>query len=118
MLNLSGLFSIPYHVKSEIKFLEDGEKIVLDDIELKAIHTPGHTRGGITLLLEKPLDKIAFTGDTLFRQGVGRSDLSGGDEEALFKSIEEKLFSLPSETKVYPGHGTSSTIGEEKNNLR
>lgn len=118
MLNLSGLFSLPYQVKSEIKSLEDGERITLDDIQLKVIHTPGHTRGGITLLLEKPVDKIAFTGDTLFCQGIGRSDLSGGDEESLIKSIKEKLFILPSETKIYPGHGASSTIGEEKNSLR
>jgi len=117
MLNLSGLFSLPCRVKSEIKPLEDGERVVLDDIQLKVIHTPGHTRGGITLLLEKPVDKIAFTGDTLFCQGIGRSDLSGGDEESLIKSIKDKLFILPSETKIYPGHGTSSTIGEEKKNF-
>ena len=118
MLNLSGLFSEPYQVKAEIKLLEDGERITLDDIELKVLHTPGHTRGGITLLLEKPVDKVAFTGDTLFCQGVGRSDLAGGDEELLIKSIKEKLFTLSPETKIYPGHGTSSTIGAEKNNLR
>jgi glyoxylase-like metal-dependent hydrolase (beta-lactamase superfamily II) len=112
------LFSRPYQVKSEINLLEEGEKIILDDIQLKVIHTPGHTRGGITLLLEKPVDKIAFTGDTLFCQGIGRSDLSGGDEGLLIKSIKEKLFILPPETKVYPGHGASSTIGAEKNNLR
>ena len=118
MLNLSGLFSEPYQVKSEIKLLEDGERITLDDIELKVLHTPGHTRGGITLLMEKPVDKVAFTGDTLFCQGVGRSDLAGGDEELLIKSIKEKLFTLASETKIYPGHGTPSTIGAEKNNLK
>jgi glyoxylase-like metal-dependent hydrolase (beta-lactamase superfamily II) len=118
MLNLSGFFSLPYRVKREVNPLEEGEKIVLDDIELKVLHTPGHTRGGITLLLEKPIDKIAFTGDTLFCQGIGRSDLSGGDEELLIKSIKEKLFILPPETKIYPGHGKPSTIGEEKNNLR
>ena len=117
MLNLSGLFSLPYQVKSEVKFLEDGEKVILDDIQLRVIHTPGHTQGGITLLLEKPIDKIAFTGDTLFCQGIGRSDLSGGDEELLIKSIKEKLFPLLPETKIYPGHGASSTIGEERNNL-
>ncbi len=118
MLNLSGLFSLPYKVKSEIKQLEDGDRVTLDDIQLMVIHTPGHTQGGITLLLEKPVDKIAFTGDTLFCNGIGRSDLSGGDEGVLIRSIKEKLFILPSETKIYPGHGASSTIGEEKNNLR
>lgn len=117
MLNLSGLFSLPYKVESEIKFLEDGEIITLDDLQLKVIHTPGHTRGGITLLMQKPDNKIAFTGDTLFAQGIGRSDLDGGDEGLLIKSIREKLFILPDYTKIFPGHGSASTIGEEKRNL-
>ncbi|PIP18761.1 MAG: MBL fold metallo-hydrolase [Candidatus Omnitrophica bacterium CG08_land_8_20_14_0_20_41_16] len=116
MLNLSGLFSLPYVVKSKIKFLEDGEIITLDDIRLRVIHTPGHTPGGITLLLEKPVDKIAFTGDTLFCSGMGRFDLAGGNEKLLIKSIRERLFTLPLETRIYPGHGPASTIGEEKKN--
>lgn len=116
VLNLSGLFSLPYTVKSRIKFLEDGEIIKLDAIQLKVIHTPGHTPGGITLLLEKPVDKIAFTGDTLFCQGIGRSDLTGGDEKLLIQSIRDKLFTLAPETKIYPGHGASSTIEDEKKN--
>ena len=116
VLNLSGLFSLPYTVKSRIKFLEDGEVIKLDAIQLKVIHTPGHTPGGITLLLEKPVDKIAFTGDTLFCQGIGRSDLTGGDEKLLIQSIRDKLFTLAPETKIYPGHGSPSTIEDEKKN--
>ena len=114
MLNMSGLFALPYAVKSEIKFLEDNQFIELDGIELKVLHTPGHTAGGIVLLLQKPENKIAFTGDTLFCRGIGRSDLAGGNEALLFKSIKEKLFTLPDDTKIYPGHGPSSSIGEEK----
>jgi glyoxylase-like metal-dependent hydrolase (beta-lactamase superfamily II) len=117
MLNLSGLFSLPYAVKSRIRFLEEGEIIKLDDLQLRVIHTPGHTQGGVALLLEKPVSKIVFTGDTLFCQGIGRSDLDGGNEEQLMKSLKDKLFILPSEFKIYPGHGASSTIGEEKKNL-
>ena len=114
MLNMSGLFALPYTVKSEIKFLEDSQIIELDGMQLKVLHTPGHTAGGITLLLQQPVNKIAFTGDTLFCRGIGRSDLAGGNEAALIKSIKERLFTLPDDTKIYPGHGTPSTIDAEK----
>lgn len=114
MLNMSGLFALPYAVKSEIKFLTDNQIIEQDGIELKVLHTPGHTAGGIALLLRKPESKIAFTGDTLFCRGIGRSDLAGGSQDALIKSIKEKLFTLPDETRIYPGHGPDSTIGAEK----
>ncbi len=114
MLNLSGLFSLPFTVNSKIDFLEDGQEISLDDIVIKVMHTPGHTQGGITLVLEKPLGKIAFTGDTLFCQGVGRHDLPGGSEDDLSCSINKKIFSLSPETIIYPGHGEDSTVGLEK----
>lgn len=113
-LNLSAFFASAYNVKSEIRLLEDNEIIRLGAIELKVLHIPGHTPGGIALLMLKPNKNIAFTGDTLFCQGIGRSDLSGGDERLLVKSIREKLLVLPDDTVIYPGHGPSSTIGEEK----
>ncbi|MDI6606063.1 MAG: MBL fold metallo-hydrolase [Candidatus Omnitrophota bacterium] len=116
-LNLSGMFAFSYRVHSEIRTLEDKEQIKLDDIELEVMHMPGHTPGGIALLLKKPKDKIVFTGDSLFCQGIGRTDLSGGDEGLLIKSIRERLFTLPDDTLIYPGHGPSSTIGEEKKNF-
>jgi glyoxylase-like metal-dependent hydrolase (beta-lactamase superfamily II) len=115
-LNFSALFALPCRVKSEIRVLEDGAKVELDDIRLKVIHLPGHTPGGIALLMEKPLDKIVFTGDSLFCQGIGRSDMAGGDGAALIKAIKEKLLVLTDDTVIYPGHGPSSTIGEEKRN--
>jgi len=114
MLNLSGLYSQAVQVKSPIRMLEDNQIIELGEIQLKVLHVPGHTSGGIALLLKKPKDKIVFTGDTLFCQGVGRSDLSGGNESILMKSIKEKLLVLPDDTVIYPGHGASSTIGDEK----
>jgi len=114
MLNMSGLFALPFTVKAEIKFLEDNQVIELDGIQLKVMHTPGHTAGGITLLLQKPDEKIAFTGDTLFCRGIGRSDLASGNEQLLHKSIKEKLFTLSDDTKIYPGHGEPSLIGDEK----
>jgi len=113
--NFSVFFVSPYKVKSEIKNVEDKDTIKLEDIELEVLHTPGHTPGGICLLMRRPENKILFTGDSLFCQGIGRADL-GGDEELLLRSIREKLLVLPDDTVIYPGHGPSSTIGEEKVN--
>jgi glyoxylase-like metal-dependent hydrolase (beta-lactamase superfamily II) len=114
--NLSGLFALPYAVKSKIRLLKDNDIVELDDIRLKVIHLPGHTPGGIAVLMEKPHDKIVFTGDSLFCQGIGRSDFPGGDESLLIKSVKDKLLILADDTVIYPGHGPSSTIGEEKIN--
>lgn len=116
MANLSGLFSDPYSVKSKILSLEDNQIIELGDIQLKVLHVPGHTPGGVALLMLKPDNKIVFTGDTLFCEGIGRSDLIGGDGNQLSDSIRERLFTLPDDTRIYPGHGPASTIGEEKKN--
>ena len=115
-LNLSAFFSIAYNVESEIKILQDNEIIEFGNIQLKVLHIPGHTPGGIALHMVKPTSKIVFTGDTLFCQGIGRSDLEGGSEPLLIKSIKEKLLNLSDDTVIYPGHGPSSTIGEEKEN--
>jgi glyoxylase-like metal-dependent hydrolase (beta-lactamase superfamily II) len=115
-LNLSDFFMSPYSTKSNIKTLEDKEDIKLDEIELEVIHTPGHTPGGICLLMKKPEDKILFSGDTLFFHGIGRTDFPAADEGALIKSIKDKLLTLADDTVVYPGHGPASTIGEEKSN--
>jgi hydroxyacylglutathione hydrolase len=89
--------------------LEEGRAVGWEDLAFDVIHTPGHTRGSVTFLLGEKL----FGGDTLFRRGVGRSDLPGGDFDALIASIEGKLYQLPPETIVYPGHGPTTTIGEE-----
>ncbi len=115
-LNFSAVFSLAYTVKSEIKALEDKQDIKLDCLELEVIHLPGHTPGGIGLLMKKPEGGIVFTGDTLFYHGIGRTDLPKASQSQLEKSIRERLFVLPNQTKVYPGHGQETTIGEEKNN--
>lgn len=114
--NLSADFAQPYHVGSEIKTLEDKEIIKLDCLELEVIHLPGHSPGGLGFLMKKPQTDIVFTGDTLFCQGVGRYDLAGGNRNVLEKSLKERLFILPDNTKVYPGHGPATTIGREKGN--
>ncbi len=113
--NYSAFLSSPYKVNSEIKELNDNQKISLEDIELEVRHIPGHTHGGIALVLKSPQDKIVFSGDSLFKGSIGRTDL-GGDEKLLVRSIREKLFSLSDDTAVYPGHGPATTIGAEKNN--
>jgi len=92
------------------RFLEEGDKIILGLLKLTVFHTPGHTPGGISLAL----NNIVFTGDTLFAGGVGRTDLPDGSYQDLQKSIKEKLLILDDDKIIYPGHGPSSTIGEER----
>jgi glyoxylase-like metal-dependent hydrolase (beta-lactamase superfamily II) len=113
-LNLSNFLTGSYQVASEIRKLKDGQMVLLGEIELEVMHIPGHTPGGIALLMKKPENKIVFTGDSLFRLSIGRTDFPGGDAGVLIKSIKEKLLKLPDDTVIYPGHGPSSTIGEEK----
>ncbi|KJS20327.1 MAG: beta-lactamase [Clostridiaceae bacterium BRH_c20a] len=94
------------------KELTDGDIISFGNITLKVLHTPGHTPGCICLL--NTTKKICFTGDTLFNGSVGRTDLPGGNYKTLTNSLKDKLINLSNEVKIYPGHGPSSTIGEEK----
>ena len=92
------------------RFLEDGEVLAVGDLEVTVIHTPGHTAGGISLLIDGHL----FSGDTLFAGSVGRTDLPGGDCGALMASIHDRLLTLPDATLVHPGHGPDTTIGRER----
>ena len=90
--------------------LKDGDKFILGNLEVSVIHTPGHTEGGVCFKIGDDL----FSGDTLFKGSIGRSDLYGGNPKVLINSIKEKLFKLDDDTKVWPGHGDATTIGEEK----
>ena len=92
--------------------VDDEDLVHLGELEFKVIHTPGHTSGGSCLYCEK--EKLLFSGDTLFRGTWGRTDVPTGDFEAIIKSITKKLMILPDETIVYPGHGKSTMIREEK----
>lgn len=92
--------------------LKDGDIITLGDISLEVIHTPGHTQGCITLKGHG----LLLTGDTFFAGAIGRTDLPGGDFEMIIKSIKEKLVPLDNKLSVYPGHGSPSTLGYEKEN--
>ncbi len=91
-------------------FIKDGDIIELGNTKIKAIATPGHTRGGMCFLVE---DKL-FSGDTLFQGSCGRCDLPEGDFEQIITSIKERLFTLPEDIEVYSGHGPKTTIGHEK----
>ena len=94
------------------KTLEDGDIITFGNLSLTVIHTPGHSPGGISLYGQGAV----FVGDTLFRGSVGRTDFPGGDFDTLIKSIQQKIFGLPEDTKVYPGHMGPTTVGTEKRN--
>lgn len=87
------------------------EEVKFGQTTLRVIPTPGHTPGGVTLLNEA--EKVAFTGDTLFRESIGRTDLEGGDYPTLMRSILGSLLTLGDEVKIFPGHAESSTIGHE-----
>jgi glyoxylase-like metal-dependent hydrolase (beta-lactamase superfamily II) len=93
-------------------FLADGQEISFGTYRIKVLHTPGHTRGGCCLYLEA--EKMVITGDTLFADSIGRTDLPGGSYEQLLQSIRSKLFVLPEGVTAWPGHGPKTTIGHEK----
>ncbi|MCL2610485.1 MAG: MBL fold metallo-hydrolase [Defluviitaleaceae bacterium] len=95
-------------------YLSEGDEIAFLDTILKVIVTPGHSHGHVCFYDKK--NDIIFSGDTLFKEGVGRTDLPGGNANDLVTSIKTKLYTLPEETIVYPGHGDKTTIGHEKRN--
>lgn len=102
----------PFDIPKIDKFVENGEKITFDFVEIKVIHTPGHSEGSVCYYIEK--DKLLISGDTLFAESVGRTDLPGGDFDTIEKSIKEHLYTLHENTIVYPGHGYRTTIVHEK----
>lgn len=93
------------------KLLEEGQSWPLGRYTIEVLHTPGHTKGGVSLLVP---GKLVFSGDTLFQLSIGRTDLPGGDYQELINSIRSKLFPLPDELPVFSGHGAHTFIGEEK----
>ena len=92
-------------------YLVDGEVIALGEIEFRALHVPGHSAGSLAYYFEG--ENVVFTGDALFGGSIGRTDLPGGNYEILINSIKAKLFTLPPQTVVYPGHGSATTIERE-----
>ena len=94
--------------------LNDNDTIKIGDESLSVIYVPGHTKGHIALYSQQ--SDCVFTGDALFRQSIGRTDLPGGDYATLIRSVTGRLMNLPETTTIYPGHGENSTIGFEKTN--
>jgi len=95
-------------------YIEDNQEIKIGNDVFSILHTPGHAPGSICIYNQK--DNIVFTGDTLFHQSIGRTDLFGGSYKTLIDSIETKLLPLPPKTEVFPGHGDNTTIEFETNN--
>lgn len=94
--------------------LKEGDVVKVGSGVLKVIHVPGHSPGHIALYCADAQPPFLIAGDVLFQRSIGRTDLPGGDFQTLISSIKDKLFKLPDNTVVYPGHGPSTTIGEEK----
>ncbi len=94
--------------------LRDDTVVRVGEIELAVMHTPGHSPGSVGFVARTGDSVLLFSGDTLFRRGIGRTDLWGGDSNAIVRSIRDRLFSLEESTQVIPGHGEKTTIGEER----
>ncbi len=96
------------------RHIQDGEILEVGSLKLQSLYTPGHAPGHLAFDVES--EGLVLSGDALFAGSVGRTDLFGGDMEVLVRSINERLLTLPDETRVYPGHGTQTTIGTERAN--
>ena len=110
----SGLmWNMPFdNYDAELKYIKEGEEILLDDDRLKILFAPGHSPGHVCFYCKE--QGFVIGGDVLFRQSIGRTDLPGGNHETLIQNIKTQLFTLPDETIVYSGHGQATTIGYEK----
>ena len=112
-LNLSDYFGCAYALVPD-GVLQDGEVVQVAGMQMQVLHTPGHTKGSACYYFAE--EGILFSGDTLFLESVGRTDFPTGNSAVLAQSIKEKLYVLPEEVKVYPGHGSATSIGYEKKN--
>ena len=103
------LFGKPITIIPDL-YVDDNDTLSVGEMQLHFLFTPGHTKGGMSIYV----DKYIFSGDTLFRFSIGRTDFYGGDFETLIKSIKERIFTFPDDTVVLPGHMGTTTVGEEK----
>ena len=113
---IAGLnWNMPFeNYRGDLIFIKEGDLIQIGNDELKVLFTPGHSPGSICFYCSQ--QKFLIGGDVLFRMSIGRTDLPGGDFDMLINSIQKKLFVLPDDVIVYPGHGEPTTIGFEKKN--
>ncbi|HVH46553.1 MAG TPA: MBL fold metallo-hydrolase [Labilithrix sp.] len=111
----AAMLGVPLPEKVEMEgSLADGSTVRAGDVELGVLHTPGHTPGSVTFVVKTPDGTRVFSGDTLFRRGIGRTDLWGGDSGLIMRSLREKILTLPDDAIVVPGHGPETTIGDER----
>lgn len=108
--NLSAFLGLPLSSPEADRLLEEGDTVSIGPQRLSVLHTPGHSPGGLSLRH----DGILLCGDLLFLESIGRCDLPGGDLETLTHSIQAKVYTLPDDTVLYPGHGELTTVGHEK----
>lgn len=112
LLNLSAMMGQPVTAPEATRLLREGDELSLGNDRWKVLHTPGHSPGGISLVLAE--SRNAIVGDSLFAGSIGRTDFPGSDHDQLIRSIKTKLYTLPDDTVIHPGHGPSSTVGREK----
>lgn len=112
-LNLSANYGLPVSIRHADRLLREHDELTLGTSRWKVLHVPGHSPGSIVLVLQDDAHHIAIAGDALFRRSIGRTDFPGCSFEELASSIRKKLYTLPPETKIYPGHGPPTTIAEE-----
>jgi glyoxylase-like metal-dependent hydrolase (beta-lactamase superfamily II) len=110
---LGGFLPIPTHAAVDVR-LHDGDRLRFGGIAIEVLHTPGHSPGSVCFLVEGHTPPLLMSGDTLFAGGVGRTDLLGGDFEEEISSIRSRLLALDDRTRVVPGHGPETTIGDER----
>jgi len=112
---LASWIGLPFEPCPPDRLLADGNALTFGPYEIEVLHTPGHTPGGVCFLVRREGEAdIVFSGDTLFAGGIGRTDFPGGSYTQLLDSIRSRLFALPDDTVVYPGHGEPTTVGEER----
>jgi len=111
-IHIASVFGMKMEIPPEpTGLIDEGSIVSFGNTEMKVLFVPGHSSGSLAFYSEK--DRIVFTGDALFAGSIGRTDLRGGDYDTLIQSIRQKLFSLPPDTLVYPGHGEPTSIGDE-----
>lgn len=115
-VNLSTMTYQPFVLSEDLDYhwLADGATLTCLDTQVKIFHVPGHTSGSLCYYFVK--DRMVFTGDTLFKQSIGRTDFIYGNHQQLVTGIKQKLLTLPDDTLVYPGHGDCTTVADEKRN--
>jgi len=113
-LNLSGVFGFPLVAPPATETLQDQQQVTIAGIPLEVREIPGHSPGHVVYVYSHPTQPLVFGGDVLFQGSIGRTDFPGGSQDLLVSGIRRQLFNLPDATIVFPGHGPTTTIGEER----